>query len=237
MSSLKPQADVHPRREVRSFVRREGRTTPSQTRALETLWPKYGIEIDSTAPALLELNSLFGRDAPKVIEIGFGDGEALLHAARLEPGRDFLGIEVYTAGVGHCLLRLEEEGLSNVRVCQEDAVEVLEKCISDQSLDEIRLYFPDPWPKKKHHKRRIVQAKFTQLVVEKLKPGGRIHFATDWQPYAEWALEVLEAQAGLENIAGQHQYFPRPESRLVTKFEKRGQRLGHGSWDLMFTRV
>ena len=172
-----------------------------------------------------------------MLEIGYGDGEALVDVAAREPGINFIGAEVYTAGVGHCLMRIEAEGLSNVRLCQEDAVELLRHHLEDASLAEVRLFFPDPWPKKKHHKRRIVNAEFCELICRKLKPGGQLHFATDWAPYAEWALEVLDACPGLENIAGPGKSLPRPESRIETKFERRGQRLGQGSQDLIYRKV
>ncbi len=172
-----------------------------------------------------------------VLEIGYGDGEALVNTAALEPGVDFIGAEVYTPGIGHCLIRIEQQKLSNVRLCQVDAIELLNKNITDASLAEIRLFFPDPWPKKKHHKRRIVNQPFTRLITRKLQPGGRIHFATDWAPYAEWAMEVFEACPTLKNMAGERQYTPRPETRTLTKFERRGQRLGQDSRDLIYRTV
>lgn len=222
-------------RSVRSFVRREGRVTAAQRQAIEQLWPTYGFE--PVTGEQIDAGELFGRSAPLVLEIGYGDGEALVDVAVHEPGINFIGAEVYTAGVGHCLMRIEEEGLTNVRLCQEDAVELLKHHISDASLAEVRLFFPDPWPKKKHHKRRIVNAAFCELLCRKLVPGGQLHFATDWAPYAEWAIEVLEACPCLENTAGPGNSLPRPDSRIETKFERRGQRLGQGSQDLIYRKM
>ena len=223
------------RRPVRSFVRREGRATAAQKQAMQTLWPVYGFE--PAACGELDFQALFGRDAPLVLEIGYGDGEALVDTAALEPGVNFIGAEVYTPGIGHCLIRIEQQVLSNIRLCQADAIELLNKNIPDAALSEIRLFFPDPWPKKKHHKRRIVNDSFTQLISRKLKIGGRIHFATDWAPYAEWAMDVFEACPTLENMAGARQYTPRPDSRTLTKFERRGQRLGQASQDLIYRTI
>jgi tRNA (guanine-N7-)-methyltransferase len=221
------------RRQIRSFVRREGRATPAQKKAMHGLWPKYGF----TPDAKLDFATIFGRAAPIVFEIGFGDGEALVDAAKQQADRNFVGAEVYTPGVGHCLLRLEQENLSNVRLCQQDAIEILNNHIPDNALSEIRLFFPDPWPKKKHHKRRIVNADFATLISQKLQLGGRIHFATDWAPYAAWAMDIFEANEMLENSAGQRQFTPKLESRITTKFERRGQRLGHESWDLVYKTI
>ena len=195
-------------RPVRSFVRREGRVTNAQSQAIDQLWPKYGFE--PHADELIDASVLFGRSAPLVLEIGFGDGEALVDIAGREPGFNFIGVEVYTAGVGHCLMRIEEERLDNVRLCREDAVELLKQHISNASLSELRLFFPDPWPKKKHHKRRIVNAEFCELLCQKLAPGGRLHFATDWAPY------VLDACPCLENTAGAGNSLPRPAIRSET---------------------
>ena len=226
-TSLKSPAS---HRKIRSFVRREGRATPAQKQAMQALWPKYGFDPE----AELDFESLFGRAAPLVFEIGFGDGEALVDAALQAPHHNFIGAEVYTPGLGHCLLRIEAEAISNVRLCREDAIEVFERFVPDGSLSELRLFFPDPWPKKKHHKRRIVNAEFCRLVSQKLTADGKIHFATDWAPYAQWALDVFEASPQFENAAGKGQFSPKPDSRLVTKFERRGHRLGHDSWDLIF---
>ena len=185
MNSSTPTA---PRRTVRSFVQRAGRITRAQERALEALWPQWGVEF-SAAP--LDLDQLFGRKAPKVLEIGIGDGETLLALAAAHPECDFLGAEVHRPGIGHCLLGIESRGLANVRLVAHDAVEVLEHQLPDAVLDEVLLYFPDPWPKKRHHKRRIVQPAFVGLVARKLKPGGRFRLATDWAPYAQHMLDVL----------------------------------------------
>lgn len=229
--ALDPEIKLRP---VRSFVRREGRATAAQKQAMETLWPKYGFEPGSGAGAELEFQSLFGQDAPLVLEIGYGDGEALVDSAALEPGVNFIGAEVYTPGIGHCMIRIEQQALTNVRLCQSDAIDLLNWNIPDRALSEIRLFFPDPWPKKKHHKRRIVNNAFTRLVSRKLKTGGRIHFATDWSPYAEWAMDVFEDSPTLENVAGAWQFTPRPDARTMTKFERRGQRLGQASRDLIY---
>lgn len=232
MSNLVSEQTIPPR-QIRSFVRREGRATSAQKQAMLDLWPKYGVAPE----AKLDFASVFGRIAPVVLEIGFGDGEALVDAAMRQADCDFLGAEVYTPGVGHCLLRLEQEALSNVRLCQQDAIEILKNHIPDHTLSEIRLFFPDPWPKKKHHKRRIVNAGFTALISQKLQLGGQIHFATDWAPYAQSAMDVFEKCKTLDNLAGRQQFTPKPESRIVTKFERRGQRLGHASWDLVFKTI
>ncbi len=229
--TLSPDIKLRP---VRSFVRREGRATMAQKNAMEVLWPVYGFEPGSGTNAELQFQDMFGRVAPVVLEIGYGDGEALVDAAVVKPGVDFIGAEVYTPGIGHCLIRIEQQKLLNVRLCQVDAIELLNKNIADAGLAEIRLFFPDPWPKKKHHKRRIVNESFTRLITQKLEPGGLIHFATDWAPYAVWAMDVFEACPTLENMAGAGNYTPRPESRTLTKFERRGQRLGQGSQDLIY---
>jgi len=222
------------RRAIRSFVVRAGRMTVAQERAWAELWPRFGLE---SADAPLDLASVFGREAPRTLEIGFGNGESLVSLAAEHPERDFLGIEVHRPGVGHLLLRIEELGLRNLRVICRDAVEVLERCIAEASLDEVLLYFPDPWPKKRHHKRRIVQPGFVALVASRLRPGGVLRMATDWQPYAEHMLAVAGACTALRNDSAEGDYVPRPASRPVTRFERRGQRLGHGVWDLAFRRA
>ncbi len=223
--------ETHPRT-VRSFVRREGRLTTGQARALERWLPALSIP---PGDALLDLNALFGRDAPRTLEIGFGDGEALLAMAAAAPDQDFLGIEVHRPGVGHLLAGVERLGLTNVRVACQDAIEVLAR-IPPQSLDRVLLFFPDPWPKKRHHKRRIVQAAFIERVRERLREGGRFHAATDWQPYAQWMVEVLEQAPGMVNCVAPGAYAPKPDYRPQTKFERRGERLGHGVWDLLYCR-
>jgi tRNA (guanine-N7-)-methyltransferase len=221
-----------PRRGVKSFVARAGRMTTAQERAWRELWPRFRVDDGGDA---LDFRAIFGREAPRTLEIGFGNGEALLALAAARPEEDFLGIEVHRPGVGHLMLRAEELGLSNVRVACRDAVEVLGERIGDGTLDAVLLYFPDPWPKKRHHKRRIVQPPFVDLVARKLRPGGRFRLATDWQHYAEQMLTVVGACTALENEfdAG---YAPRPDSRPLTRFENRGQRLGHGVWDLSFRK-
>ena len=221
-------------RKIRSFVRREGRLTRGQQRGLEILWPQYGIEHDI---GMLDLDQIFGRQAPRVLEIGFGNGASLAEQATQHPEIDFLGIEVHRPGVGNLLQVIEVEGITNIRVMQEDAVEILKDQIPLASLDKVQLFFPDPWHKKKHHKRRIVQLEFAALLHEKLKQGGVFHMATDWQHYAEHMLEVMTEAKGFRNMSASNDYVERPESRPITKFEKRGHRLGHGVWDLMFEKV
>ena len=222
-----------PRRTVRSFVVRAGRMTVAQERAWTELWPRYGIE---TGGEPVDFTAVFGRAAPLTLEIGFGNGESLLALAAAHPERDYVGIEVHRPGIGHLMLRAEELGLGNLRAICRDAVEVLQQCVAAGSLDELLLYFPDPWPKKRHHKRRIVQPPFVALVASRLRPGGVLRMATDWQPYAEHMLEVASGCAALRNESPDGSFVARPESRPVTKFERRGPRLGHGTWDLAFSR-
>jgi tRNA (guanine-N7-)-methyltransferase len=228
-----PDAGTTPNRPaIRSFVARAGRMTVAQERAWRELWPRYGlVATDET----LDLDAAFDRAAARTLEIGFGNGESLVALAQAHPDEDFLGIEVHRPGVGHLMLRVESLGLSNIRVACRDAVEVLARQLPDASLDAVLLYFPDPWPKKRHHKRRIVQPAFVALVASKLKPGGPFRLATDWQNYAEQMLAVVGDCAMLENEfdAG---YAPRPDSRPLTRFETRGQRLGHEVWDLCFRK-
>jgi len=218
-------------RRIRSFVLRQGRMTFGQSRALKELLPRY------TAPAgPLDFDALFGRRAHRTLEIGFGDGHNLAELARRHPEQDFLGIEVHKPGVGRLLLSLEAEDLQNVRVIDDDALQVLEERVPDASLDTLLIYFPDPWPKKRHHKRRLVQPESVDLFARKLKSGGRLHLATDWEDYARHALEVLEAAAGFVNNAADGGYVARPAERPQTKFEQRGLRLGHAVFDLVFAR-
>lgn len=220
-------------RPILSFVRREGRLTPGQQQALDELLPRYGIPF---APEQLDLDALFDRAAPRTLEIGCGNGETLITLAAAQPDRDFIGVEVYRPGVGRLLRRMAEEKLTNVRVSMHDAVQVLREQIPDAALDAVLLYFPDPWPKKRHHKRRIVQANFCALVARKLKSGGHFHLATDWAPYAEHMLDVLTACPYFANTSSDRNYVPRPPERPHTKFEQRGERLGHTVADLVFIR-
>ena len=218
-------------RTIRSFVRRAGRLTPGQKLAIDKLWPGYGI--DSTQ-GMLDYAQLFGRTAPTALEIGFGNGQALLNMAALDPETNFIGIEVHTPGVGALLASIEQQQLTNLRVIQADAVEVLKQNIPDSSLSAVYLFFPDPWHKKRHHKRRIVQTDFINLLQKKLIPGGIFHMATDWQEYAEHMLATMEANPNFINQAGAGNYSAKPDYRLTTKFEQRGERLGHGVWDLIY---
>jgi len=223
-----------PMRTVRSFVLRAGRMTEGQQRALEEAWPEKGLNLED---GLIDPAQVFGREAPVVLEIGFGMGDSLIEMAKDQPEKNYIGIEVHRPGVGRLLNNAELSGLSNIRVYCDDAVEVLAKCIPDGSLDTIQLFFPDPWHKKRHHKRRIVQPEFAQTLRRKLKVGGCFHMATDWENYAEHMMEVMSVAEGYSNVAGEGQYSPQPEWRPVTKFQKRGERLGHGVWDLMFERI
>ena len=223
----------HPRT-IRSFVTRAGRITEAQQRALEESWPKYGVEFDGST--VLDLDTLFGRRAPRVVEIGFGNGENLAALATAHPERDYLGIEVHRAGVGRLMLAAETAQLTNVRIACHDAVEVLTHQLPPQSLDELLILFPDPWHKKRHHKRRLIQAPFVELAVSRLAAGGIFRLATDWEPYAIQMLEVLGANGTLENLSPERGYVEKPIERITTRFEKRGQRLGHGVWDLAFRR-
>ncbi len=221
-----------PRRTVRSYVLRAGRTTPGQTRALATFGATYLVPFERR---LLDHERLFGRSAPTVLEIGFGMGEATAQIAAALPDRNFIACEVHEAGVGALLKRIGEQGLQNLRLVRHDAVEVLEHMIAPHSLAGAHIYFPDPWHKKRHHKRRLVQAPFVRLLAERIEPGGYLHCATDWQPYAEQMLEVLSAEPRLANTA--ERYAPKPDYRPLTRFESRGLKLGHGVWDLIFRRI
>lgn len=218
-------------RPIRSFVLRQGRMSNAQTRALETLLPRWGIPYRE---ALLDLDAAFGRSAPKIIEIGFGMGDSTAAIAAAHPQNDYLGIEVHGPGVGSLLNQIEALGLTNLRVIQHDAVEVLKHMIAPASLDGVHIFFPDPWHKKKHHKRRLIQPELVALLCNKLKPGGYLHAATDWQEYAEHILAVLTAEPALANTAAG--YAPKPDYRPLTKFEQRGIKLGHGVWDIVFRK-
>jgi tRNA (guanine-N7-)-methyltransferase len=219
-------------RAIRSFVLRQGRVSNAQARAVETLLPRFGIPF---TPAPLDLDRAFGRHAPKVLEIGFGMGETTAVIAAAHPENDYLGIEVHTPGVGNLLKEIDARGLANVRIIQHDAVEVLQSMITAPVLDRVHLFFPDPWPKKRHHKRRLLQPPFLRLLVSRMKPGAVFHAATDWEDYAVQMLEVLAAEPALRNTADG--YAPRPAERPLTKFEERGIHLGHRVWDLVFERV
>jgi len=222
----------HTHRPIRSFVLRQGRISHAQQRAYDELLPRYAIPYTETA---LNLDEVFGRSAPKILEIGFGMGETTAHIAQHHPENDYLAIEVHTPGVGSLLKQIGELDLSNLRIMQHDAVEVVKNMLAPGSLDGIHIFFPDPWHKKRHHKRRLIQAEFIALLVERLKPGGYLHAATDWQEYAEHILAVLSAEPKLANTA--QDYAPRPAYRPLTKFEQRGIRLGHGVWDIVFKRA
>ncbi len=228
------QTDAPRLRTIKSFVMRAGRMTEGQQRGLDKGWPRFGLTLEAGPQ---ELDGLFGRSAPRTLEIGFGMGHSLLEMAAAAPQEDFIGIEVHRPGVGALLSGLLAQDLSNVRVYACDALEVLRQCIADASLDRVLLFFPDPWHKARHNKRRIVQPAFAELVRSKLKPGGVLHMATDWQPYAEHMLEVMDMAPGYLNLAGDERFVARPPERPVTKFERRGERLGHGVWDLKFQRV
>ncbi|MDH3746786.1 MAG: tRNA (guanosine(46)-N7)-methyltransferase TrmB [Gammaproteobacteria bacterium] len=222
------------RRTVRSFVRRSGRLTPSQQRAIESLWPVYGIEFEASP---LNFDAIFGRDAPRILEIGFGNGDTLVQLAIDQPEHDFIGIEVHEPGIGHCLIRLRETGINNVRVIAHDALEVLECQIPVSSLHRINLYFPDPWPKKRHHKRRIVQTPFLELCANALKSNGTLHIATDWANYAEHIDATFAAFSGFRCTECRVHNGERPLDRPRTKFEQRGLRHGHKIWDWSFVTV
>ncbi len=221
------------RRPIRSFVLRAGRITAAQERALRELWPRYGLEF-SGAP--LDLDAIFGRAAPRCLEIGFGTGEVLGALAIANPGVDYLGVEVHRSGVGRLLLQAEHAALENLRVICHDAVEVLAAGIGDASLAEVLVFFPDPWHKKRHHKRRLIEPGFVATLARKLQPRGLLRLATDWQPYAEQMLEVCNANPDLVSLSTDRRYVARPEFRLATRFERRGERLGHGVWDIAYER-
>ena len=229
-----PAEDTSKHRAIKSFVMRAGRMTEGQQRGLDQGWPKFGLQLED---GLRDFDQVFGRTAPRTFEIGFGMGHSTLEMAAASPEQDFIGVEVHRPGVGALLNGLMTQNLSNMRVYSCDAMDVLRTCVADASLDRVLLFFPDPWHKAKHNKRRIVQPAFAELVRQKLKVGGVLHMATDWQPYAEYMLEVMNAAPGYHNQAEDGQYVPRPTERPTTKFERRGERLGHGVWDLKFQRI
>ncbi len=231
-SVQEPAAEGEHKRSIRSFVLRQGHMTTAQQRAIDSLWPQFGADYQAEAA---DLTALFGREAPKVLEIGFGMGTATAEIAKRLPEKDFLAIDVHGPGVGNLLKLVEEMQLTNIRVMRHDAVEVVENMLADGSLDGIHIFFPDPWHKKRHHKRRLIQPPFVAKLLPKLKVGGYIHLATDWEEYAVQMLEVLSGFDNLQNTAAD--YASTPDYRPETKFEARGKRLGHGVWDLVFTRV
>ncbi len=224
---------MQPRRTIRSFVLRAGRLTAGQQRALLELWPTFGIDEAQTA---LDLDFVFGRAAPRCLEIGFGTGDVIAALAEAHPDVDYLGIEVHPPGVGRLLLRAEAAGLRNLRVIRADAVEALSRSIADRALDEVLIFFPDPWHKTRHAKRRLVDAAFVAMAAAKLRPGGILRLATDWQPYAEQMLRVCNADPALVNLSAERTFVARPEFRPTTRFERRGERLGHRVWDLAYRK-
>ena len=226
--------DAPSRRTIRSFVIRRGRSTAAQERALEELWPRYGVRFQNEE---LDLSSLFGRPSPTMIEIGFGAGEALLAFAQAHPEMNCIGIEVHPPGVGHLMLGLDAARLSNVRIIMHDAVEVLDLQIAPASLDLAHIFFPDPWPKKRHHKRRIIQSDFVALLARVLRTGAILRLATDWEHYAMHMREVLDASGEFANRAGTNGFVSRFDERSLTRFERRGQKLGHSVWDLEYEKM
>lgn len=222
------------RRSIRSFVRREGHFTPAQQRALKDLWPRYGLEAGA---ALLDFAVIFGRCAPVILEIGFGNGDALVAEAAAHPENDYIGIEVHRPGIGNLLRKLESSEMKNVRVMLADAKEILAAQIPETSLTGLHLFFPDPWPKQRHHKRRLVQSDFAALVMRKLVPGGYIHLATDWKDYAESMASVLSRTPGLVEVSGLDHFTSLIASRGQTRYEQRGRKLGNQIWDLVFQRA
>lgn len=220
-----------PRRSIRSFVHRAGRVTRAQRRALETLWPRYGAELCAVShPA-----AIFARPAALMLEVGFGMGDALVAMAEAHPDRNYLGVDVYPPGIGSALMKIEASDLENVRLIREDAMDLL-KATEDSSLHGVLVFFPDPWPKKRHHKRRLVKAPFIELVCDKLDAGGKFELATDWEPYAIEMLALIDTHGCFNNLAGRGNFAPRPAERPVTKFQRRGERLGHAIFDLVFER-
>jgi len=220
-------------RRIRSFVLRAGRTTPAQDRALKLLWPAYGIDLTETA---LDLQAIFGRTAPRCLEIGFGAGEVIGTLAKNNPHIDYLGIEVHRSGIGRLLLLAQTDVLKNLRIICDDAVDVMRHHVPDESFDEVLVFFPDPWHKKRHHKRRLIDAQFIATVAAKLRRGGSLRLATDWRDYAEQMLAVCNANPDLRSLSPDLKYVARPDFRPATRFERRGERLGHGVWDLAYDK-
>lgn len=219
---------------IRSFVERQGRISPAHRELINDLWPKYSLQLK---PAKMDFTHIFGRSAPLILEVGFGDGRALLANAKNYPHKNFIGIEVYKTGIAKLLIGIYEQKLSNIRIFCADAVEVLTNCVADNCLEQVQLFFPDPWPKMRHHKRRIVQPSFVQLVAQKLQADGLLHMATDWESYAQQMLAVMEAEQNWLNLAGAGQFIQRPSTRPLTKYEQRGQRLGYKTWDLVYSAI
>ena len=227
-------SDVKPLRKIQSFVKRSGRLSKAQSIGLNELWNDYGINLNGK---LLNFEELFLNQNNVTLEVGFGNGDSLLEMAIQQPNQNFLGIEVYEAGVGRLINEANKNQLVNLKIIKDDAVEVLNNNIPDDSISHFQLFFPDPWHKKRHHKRRIVQTSFLDLLTKKLKNNGIVHIATDWENYAEHIMEMLESHSHFKNCAGDHIYSERPEQRPLTKFENRGQKLGHGVWDIIFTNL
>jgi len=221
------------KRTIRSFVVRGGRMTEGQQKNYEANWLVYGLDLDG---GRIDYTTIFGRESDVVLEVGFGMGASLVEMAKNAPEKDFIGIEVHPPGVAKLMMLAKEEGVTNLRVYCDDAIEVMANCLPEKAASAFQLFFPDPWHKKKHNKRRIVQPLFSQQVANVLKVGGYFHMATDWQPYAEHMMEVMEEQTNYVNAAGVGEYHPRPEWRPLTKFEQRGERLGHGVWDLIYAK-
>ena len=220
---------------IRSFVRRDSRKTIAQERAYTALWPRYGLIVEN---GLINYAHVFAREAPRFLEIGFGTGQSLLALAKAQPEKDFIGVETHIPGVGALLLGMEHDLLSNIRIYNQDAVDVLEQCIPLASLDGAQLFFPDPWPKRRHHPRRLIQPAFINLIVSKLKLGGMLYLATDWEDYAKHMLRVLSNEQMLENVAGLNQFAQRsPHRPIVTKFERRAEREGRSVWELQFIKT
>lgn len=228
---IEKKTDMTP---VRSFVLRGGRLTAGQKRALDELWPRFGIEKDES---LLDFKRLFGNDAPVIMEIGFGNGDATWRMAQANPAENYLGVEVHQPGIGHLLLKIQQHEIANIRLAHDDAVDFIRQRIPTGSLDGVRIYFPDPWPKKRHHKRRLIQSAFIALLASSLRPGALLHVATDWEPYAEHMLEVMRSSAGFVNLSLAGDFCDQPAWRPQTKYESRGERLGHQVRDLLFQRV
>lgn len=222
-----------PRRLIRSFVRRQGRLSDTQQHALKNLWQQYGLALEQ---GMLDFTAIFGRTAPCVLEVGFGMGQSLITQAQQNPELNYIGVEVHKPGIGNVLAAIDAQQITNIRLFNADAVEVLQQCIPVNSLTAVQLFFPDPWPKRRHHKRRLVQAPFVELIRQRLIANGRFHLATDWQDYAEQMMLVLTQATGFANAVAPNQYAPRSADRPLTKFELRGQQLGHRVFDLLFVK-